>query len=127
MIQLILDGIVMPEVSKNKYKAEEVSLSKQVEMISGRIVLEEQGKVWMISCSYSYLYDKDGTVLPAVLNTLRGSKPFVATFLPDNGNELLASTFIATSITSPSVSFSSGGVPYWTGLSFTLREVRPHD
>lgn len=127
MIQLILDGIVMPEVSKNKYKAEEVSLSKQVEMISGRIVLEEQGKVWMISCSYSYLYDKDGTVLPAVLNTLRGSKPFVATFLPDNGNELLASTFIATSITSPSVSFSSGGVPYWTGLAFTLREVRPHD
>ena len=127
MIQLILDGIVMPEVSKNKYKAEEVSLSKQVEMISGRIVLEEQGKVWMISCSYSYLYDKDGTVLPAVLNTLRGSKPFVATFLPDNGNELLASTFIATSITSPSISFSSGGVPYWTGLAFTLREVRPHD
>ena len=127
MIQLILDGIVMPEVSKNKYKAEEVSLSKQVEMISGRIVLEEQGKVWMISCSYSYLYDKDGTVLPAVLNTLRGSKPFVATFLPDNGNELLASTFIATSITSPSISFCSGGVPYWTGLAFTLREVRPHD
>lgn len=127
MIQLILDGIVMPEVSKNKYKAEEVSLSKQVEMISGRIVLEEQGKVWMISCSYSYLYDKDGTVLPAVLNTLRGSKPFVATFLPDNGNELLASTFIATSITSPSISFSSGGVPYWTGLAFTLREVKPHD
>ena len=30
MTQLIIDGIVMPEVSKNKYKAEEVPLSQTV-------------------------------------------------------------------------------------------------
>lgn len=127
MIQLILAGIRMPEVSKNKYKAEEVPLSKLVEMISGRVTLEERGKVWTITSAYNYLYDPDGTVLPQVLNTIRGGKPFIVNFLPDNGKELITSTFVTTAYTSPSMSFSVNGVPYWTGLSFTLREEDPHD
>ena len=127
MTQLIIDGIAMPEVSKNKYKAEEVPLSQTVEMISGRMVIEERGKVWMSTSAYNYLYDPEGVLLPALLNKLRGSVPFVATFLPDNGTEMLTGTFVVTSITSPSMSFSAGGVPYWTGLSFVLREEEPHD
>lgn len=127
MTQLILDGIVMPEVNKNKYRAEETVLSSQVEMISGRIVSEERGRVWQVSSSYNYLYDPDGTKLPAILSLLRGRASFPVTFLPDNGSSRLTSNFIATSVTSPSLSFSAGGVPYWTGLAFTLREVRPHD
>lgn len=127
MTQLIIEGIKMPEVNKNKYKAEEVPLSKLVEMISGRMVIEERGKVWTISCAYNYLYDPDGTILPLVLNTIRGGKPFIANFLPDNGKELLTSSFVTTAYTSPTMSFSVEGVPYWTGLSFTLREEEPHD
>lgn len=127
MTQLVLGGLLMPEVSKNKYKAEEVPLSKIVEMISGRSVIEERGKVWVISSSYNYLYDRDGTTLPAVLALLRSSKPIVVGFLPDNGNELLTSKFVVTALTSPSMSFSAEGVPYWTGLAFTLQEEDPHD
>ena len=127
MTQLIISGITMPEVSKNKYKAEEVPLSITTEMISGRVTIEERGKVWRITSAYNYLYDPDGTMLATLLNTLRSSKPFVAAFLPDNGVDMLSSTFIVTSLTSPSMSFSAGGIPYWTGLSFVLREEEPHD
>ena len=127
MNQLIINGILMPEVSKNKYKAEEVPLTVMIEMIDGSIAIEERGKVWTISSSYNYLYDRGGTILPRVLATLRGGRPFLATFLPDNGLEMLTSSFVATSVTSPSMSFSAGGVPYWTGLAFTLREEYPHD
>lgn len=127
MTQLIIDGITMPEVSKNKYKAEEVPLSVITEMISGRVTIEERGKVWQITSSYQHLYDPDGTILPSLLNKLRSSRPFLATFLPDNGTELISSTFIVTSLTSPSMSFSAGGIAYWTGLAFTLREEEPHD
>ncbi len=127
MTQIILAGIKMPEVSKNKYKCEEAPLTKLVEMISGRMVIEERGKVWVASSTYNYLYDPTREILPAILNTLRGGKPFIASVLPDNGNELVTSSFICTSYTSPSMSFSAGGVPYWTGLAFTLREEYPHD
>lgn len=127
MNQLIINGIQMPEVSKNKYKAEEVPLSQLVEMISGRMVIEERGKVWQITSAYNYLYDPEGVLLPALLNTLRGGSPFIANFLPDNGTELLTASFIATSVTSPTMSFSAGGIAYWTGLSFVLREEEPHD
>ena len=47
-------------------------------------------------------------------------------YLPDDGTELVTGTFLVTSITDPTFSFSAGGVPYWTGLAFTLREVKPH-
>lgn len=127
MTQLILDGTLMPVVSKNKYKAEEVPLSVLDEMIDGTMIIEERGKVWMVSCGYNYLYDRGGTILPRVLATLRSSKPFLATFLPDNGTELVTAKFVVTALQSPTMSFSAGGVPYWTGLSFTLREERPHD
>lgn len=127
MTQLIIDGITMPEVSKNKYKAEEVPLSVITEMISGRVTIEERGKVWQITSSYQHLYDPDGTILPSLLNKLRSSRPFLVTFLPDNGTELISSTFIVTSLTSPSMNFSAGGIAYWTGLAFTIREEEPHD
>lgn len=126
MTQLIINGIYMPEVKGNKYKAEEVPLNVTVEMISGRTVLEKRGKVWKITCAYNYIYDPTGTNLPNLLMTLRDGTPFSVVFLPDNGTELLSSTFIATSVTSPSMSFSANGLAYWTGLAFTLREVKPH-
>ena len=112
--QLILDGVALPYVSGDRYSAHPATLSRQVEMISGRVVSEERGKVWRITCR-------------AALAVLRAGTPFTAAFLPDNGDELVSAEVLVESLTDPTFAFTSHGVPRWHNVGFTLREVRPHD
>jgi len=126
MTQLIIDGLTLPEIKGGAYACPETPLSEQIVMISGRMVSELRGgKVWRPSANYEgwYFTIDFWSSLSAVL--LSGTQ-FDAAFLPDNGTELQVSTFLVESITTPSYVFSRGGTPYWTGLSFVLREVRPH-
>ena len=39
---------------------------------------------------------------------------------------LIPSTFLVESLTPPTLAFFDGTEPVWTGLSFSLREVKPH-
>lgn len=123
MTQLIIDGIILPEVSKNKYRCAPQELSQNIEMISGRMVKEVRGSVQVIQAQYSYI-DKD--LWSQLSKVLRSKKSFPVVYLPDDAPEMQTGNFLVTSITDPTFSFSANGVPYWTGLSFTLREVKPH-
>ena len=125
MIQLILNGQVeLPETSRDKYKCYPATLSQQVDMISGRRVLEERGHVQMIEYSYDYMGNE---LMRAVLGILRGGTSFPVAYLPDEGDELVTGMFLTESITQPTMAFSKAGVPYWHNFGFTLREVKPHD
>lgn len=125
MIQLILNGQVeLPETSRDKYKCYPATLSQQVDMISGRRVLEERGHVQMIEYSYDYM---GNALMRAVLGILRGGTSFPVAYLPDEGDELVTGMFLTESITQPTMAFSKAGVPYWHNFAFTLREVKPHD
>lgn len=121
--QLILNGIALPYVSRDRYSAHPVTLSRQVEMISGRVVEEQRGKVWQISYGADYIGD---ALCRQALAVLRGG-PFTAAFLPDDGDELISATVRVESLTDPTFAFTSHGVPRWHNIAFTLREVRPHD
>lgn len=123
MTQLIIDSIALPEVSKNRYRCAPQELSQNLEMISGRVVKEVRGYVQVIQVQYSYL-DKD--LWSSLAPVLRSGRSFPVAYLPDDGTDLVSGTFIVTSMTDPTFSFSANGVPYWTGLSFSLREVKPH-
>lgn len=124
MVQLILDGIVLPETSKNKYRAYPSELSQKLDMISGRRVSEVRGNVEMIEWSYDYMGDE---LCKKVLAVLRSGKPIPAAYLPDDGAELVSGEFWVQSLTPPSFAFSRSGKPYWHNIAFVLREVRPHD
>ena len=125
MIQLILNGQVeLPETSRDKYRCYPATLSQQVDMISGRRVLEERGHVQMIEYSYDYM---GNALMRAVLGILRGGTSFPVAYLPDEGDTLVTGMFLTESITQPSMAFSRSGVPYWHNFAFTLREVKPHD
>lgn len=125
MIQLILNGQVeLPETSRDKYRCYPATLSQQVDMISGRRVLEERGHVQMIEYSYDYMGNE---LMRAVLGILRGGTSFPVAYLPDEGDELVTGMFLTESITQPTFAFSRSGVPYWHNFGFTLREVKPHD
>lgn len=113
----------MPNVSFDKYQCPEVMLSVQVDMISGRRVVEQRGKVYQPKVSYDYL---PNATYKAALAILRSGAPFVATVLPDNSDTPVTSTFLTDSLTPATLMGFDGGEPIWRGLAFELREERPH-
>lgn len=125
MTQLILNGqVALPETSRDKYRCYPATLSQQVDMISGRRVLEIRGHVQMIEYSYDYM---GNDLMRSVLGILRGGTSFPVAYLPDEGDTLVTGIFLTESMTQPVMAFSRAGIPYWHNFSFTLREVKPHD
>lgn len=124
MVQLVIDGITLPETSRDKYRCWPQELGTEVEMISGRIVSELRGKVQMIHYEYDYFPAALWRQLAAVL---RSGRTFPVTYLPDDGDELILSSFRKISLAEPSFAFSRDGEALWHGINFTLREANPHD
>lgn len=125
MTQLILNNsIYLPQTSWNKYRCYPAQLSHQVDMISGRRVLEVRGSVQMIEYEYDYM---GNDLMRQVNAVLRSGKSFPATYLPDSGDTMQAGIFITDTFPVPEFAFSKGGVALWHNVSFVLREVSPHD
>ena len=120
---LIISGIYCPEPDFDGYLAYEDTLREQIPMISGRLVEEVRGKVWRINYTSGQMRDNTVKQLLAALRA-KGSK--TVAFLPDNGDELITSTFLVESLTPPVLAFFDGTEPVWKGLAFSLREVKPH-
>ena len=125
MTQLIINGIVLPETSHDKYQCYPQLLSVQAEMISGRIVEEVRGHVHIISYQYDYM--ADGNMLRNLLEALRSGRALEVSYLPDVGTELITNYFICTDRPMPTFAFSKNGVARWHNISFKLREVKPYD
>ena len=123
MDQIIIDGVRLPEVSRDNYSCWEDDLSVQVDMISGRRVIETRGRVWRVSYSYDYM---GNTLLRQALAVLRSGKPITCQVLPDNSNEIVVSRFLLERLDPPKMAFSRRDNAYWHQISFTLREERPH-
>ena len=126
MDQIILSGIRLPQTSFDRYACWEEALTRQLDMISGRRVLERIGKkwkVWRVRWAYDYLEDE---ICRPVLAVLRSGGPFIASVLPDNADEMVTSSFVAESVTDPTFLIDDGDRAVWHGLGFTLREERPH-
>ena len=123
MTQLIINGIYLPETSRNRYACYPALLSDSITMISGRMVQEVRGKVQMIHYEYDYM---GNDLCRQLLAVLRAGKPVKVVYLPDEGDEMRTGDFLVESLTNPSFAFSKRGVPYWHNLAFTLREVRSH-
>lgn len=123
MTQITIAGIALPETSHDKYQCWEEKLSSQLDMISGRRVVEVRGDVWM--CTYEYDY-MGNSLMRQILAVLRGNSSFTATVLTDMGEEYTG-TFLCESITNPTFAFTAHGDGLWHNFGFTLREVSPHD
>lgn len=123
MTQLIIEGIYLPETSRNRYACYPALLSDAITMISGRMVREVRGKVQMIHYEYDYM---GNDLCRQLLSVLRSGKPLSVAYLPDEDSELRSGKFFVESITNPTFAFSKNGTAYWHNIAFTLREVAPH-
>ena len=124
MIQLIIGGVTLPETSNDKYSAYPLEIGTQIDMISGRRVTESRGHVEIITYSYDYM---GNDLMRQVLTVLRSGTAFTAQYLPDDSDKLKSSEFVVESMENPTFAFSRSGKPFWHNISFTLREVSPHD
>ena len=123
MTQLIINGIELPETSHDKYQCYPAELGAQVDMISGRRVVELRGAVQMISWTCDYISPALWRQLAPIL---RAGTPMTVQYLPDDSDTLETSTFLRDSMTEPTFAFSRHGIAYWHNPAFVLREVRPH-
>ena len=124
MTQLIIGSAVLPQTSNDKYKCYPVKLEESGEAISGRAFSEVRGTVQKIEYAYDSLPEE--TYL-AVLAALRAKPPITVTYLPDDSPTMVTGSFKCESLQPPSFAFALGGKALWHNLSFTLREVKPHD
>ena len=124
MIQLIIGGVTLPETSNDKDSAYPREIGTQIDMISGRRVTESRGHVEIITYSYDYM---GNDLMRQVLTVLRSGTAFTAQYLPDDSDKLKSSEFVVESMENPTFAFSRSGKPFWHNISFTLREVSPHD
>lgn len=127
MTQIILGGLPLPEVSRGSYRCWPEDLSVQLDMISGRRVIETRGTVWKVSYSYDYMGE---ALMRQALAVLRSGAPFIASVLPDNSDEMVTSRFLTESLSPPGMAFSrrqgDKEKAFWHQIAFTLREERPH-
>lgn len=123
MTQLIIDDVLFPMSTHDRYSAYEEVLTEVLEMSDRSVVEEVSGKIWRIAYEYDYMgVDK----LRECLAVLRSGGVHQVVFLPDNGDELISSQFLVESLSYPSLAFIRGGVGRWHNITFALREVRPH-
>lgn len=133
--QLILDtsgaAVVLPESRKGGYKPQFTPLSEDVEMISGRMVKELRGNVWVLNYQYNYFTtEMKNRVIAACEKGKR--EPITCAFLrPDSDGALSYSRFFVTSFKYPEFYWGKKvrdvSVPLWGKFSLTLREVKPSD
>lgn len=126
MTQLVIDGVTYPEAvgEDGTYECYPETLSRELEMISGLVVLEERGEVIRINYKYRYF---DDDLMRACLNSLRKKRIAMVSYLDQDSNTLKTAKFLCTSPPRANYLMSVDGIPYWENITFSLREVRPHD
>lgn len=133
MTQIILDStganIQLPESRKKNYTVTPVPLYSDVEMISGRLTREYRGTVYEVEYQYGYLEDALKNKIAEICE--KGQKKPITCGILLQTNEMIFSSFLITQYNPPQfvwgTDLKGNAVPIWTDLSFTMREVRPHD
>lgn len=141
MTQLILDvggyDLVLPESIKGGYLAERRPLFVDVEMVTGRMVRELRGTVWVVSYQFGFFGEEMKNNLISACE--KGKRqPITCGFLPpESSGTLQYSDFFVTDFKRPKFMWSrqqtndatgvTAPVPMWADFSVSLREVKPSD
>lgn len=123
-VQLIIDNTLFPSSTHDNYSAYEMILTEQLEMADRSMTEEVSGWIWKVEYSYDYM---GMSKLRECLNVLRKGGVHTVTFMPDDSDETRTGRFFVESLSAPSLAFVRADQGRWHNLSFTLREVEPHD
>lgn len=123
---LNIDGVIVDGIEEGDYTAYEQELGTFERMISGRMIEELRGKVWVVEVSYSDIDIDTLSLLTAAMSTTRTHQ---VTFLPSNGStDLVTSSFHMTTLPQPTLSrWLPGTTPMWSGYTLHFEEINSHD
>ena len=122
---LMIDGIQIEDLIEGDYSAYEQELGKAERMVSGRMVEEMQGTVWVVSLNIDAIDADTLATLSAALKSTRQHELF---FLPSTGGtELATGIFRLAAPGAPTLRSWRGGVPEWQGYALTFEEINCHD
>lgn len=121
---LIINNILIPDMESDSLIIYENPLDQYIRMISGRLVEEERGKIWVIQATFE---DIDPDLFRELTASLRGNVEHVIAFLPpDGGKDIISSRFYLTQQPNPKLRSWLNEYPDWGGLSYTFEEIEPH-
>ena len=119
-IQLIVNGVLLPTTTRDRYSCYPDELKEQITMISGRMVEEVRGTVQKISYSYDYM---GNDLMRRLLTALRSRSDLSVQFLDPLSDSMQSASFRCTKQPTPQFAFSRDGVGLWNNIAFTLEEV----
>ena len=120
MTQLIINGIVYPKTSNDKYKCYKTELGKNVRMAAGNEVFEVRGQYTVIEYEYDY-FPPD--IAAQCLTDLRSGQALEVSYLPPYGTDLVTQKMRCTTRPAPSFAFGRGNKAYWHNFSFKLEAI----
>lgn len=122
---LVINNILIPDMEQDSLTIYEQPLDQTLRMISGRMVIEERGRIWVIKANFE---DIDPDLFRRMTASLRSNWIHNIAFLPpDGGKEVIASRFVLTQQPAPALRSWQDEYPAWASLSYTFEEEEPHD
>ena len=131
MTQLVLGedvyALTLPEARQGNYTCENVMLSTDIEMASGRMVREYRGRVYRITYQYTYLKTAHKERLIQLCEQGQ-TEPINVMFLVPGDDTLREGSFLVTEFQAPQFIWGRpSGEALWGNYKVVLREVEPHD
>lgn len=121
---LIINNILVPDMEQDSLEIYESPLDQYIRMISGRMVVEERGEIWIIRAGFSEI-GRD--LLQQLTASLKSNLEHTIAFLPpDGGTDTVVSQFYLTQQPNPKLHSWQNNYPEWGGLEYTFEEIRPH-
>lgn len=121
---LVIDNVLIPDMERDRLKIYEKDLDVELRMMSGRMVIEERGKIWVIEASFSEI---DAGLLKELTDAMAGTQVHTIAFLPPTGGaDLRSGRFILTKRPQPALKSWMAELPEWSGLEYTFEEEIPH-
>lgn len=121
---LIINQILIPDMERDSLTIYENPLDQYLRMVSGRLVAEERGRIWVIKADFDEI---DHELLNELTASLCSRWAHDIAFLPPNGGtDIVSSRFYLTQQPNPQLRSWQDEYPMWSTLEYTFEEIEPH-
>lgn len=120
MEQLIINGTIYPEASRDNYKCYPKDLKKKLRMSLGNLTTEKRCTYNVIEYKYDYFPPE---LRKTCMRDLMSGENLDVMYRSPDSDDLVSGTFQCTVSPTPDYAFSKNNSAYWHTFAFVLEEV----
>jgi hypothetical protein len=121
MVQLIINGVTYPEVTRDRYKVYDTPRGESLEMADGTLVTELSGYTRFIEYSNDYFKPE---LMRRCMIDLQFGNPLTVAYIAPESDEMVSGIFKCVTAPAPVFAFGRDERAYWHGISFKLQSAR---